>query len=447
MKAVVLGAGIAGLVAARQLKRLGHEVTVLEASPQIAGLAATTRGPDGFSFDLGAHFVTNRLAAAVGVGSETRTVGYYGESVWLDGKYYAYPMGLLRHPGMVASALAGKVRRGGAADGSAADWFRAAYGRALADRVALPLLEAWSGAPASELAASVGDKIPSSLAQTVFLRAAAKVTHRAVAIGYCHELPQNGGVFHVYPNDGVATLCRAVADGLDGAVRTSTPVSGIAVEDGRAVGVRSGDEEIEADLVVSTAPVDKLPLLAKGVAALEPFAAFKFRPMVFVNLKLRGTGLLRDVVVWVPSGAPFFRLTEATQSMPWLAPEGHTTVLCDIGAQVGDEHWAMSDDDLAELCLAHLTPFVPDVRARYVGVHVARLPIAYPVFRREYEADRRRLATEGTGVPGLLSVGRNGEFDHILMEDVYWRTVRRIQRWDDSQPSRNDASSGARSRE
>jgi hypothetical protein len=61
-------------------------------------------------------------------------------------------------------------------------------------------------------------------------------------------------------------------------------------------------------------------------------------------------------------------------------------------------------------------------------VHVSRLKIAYPVFRREYEVDRLRLAT-GTGVDGLMSVGRNGEFDHILMEDVYWRTVRRIERW------------------
>ena len=26
-------------------------------------------------------------------------------------------------------------------------------------------------------------------------------------------------------------------------------------------------------------------------------------------------------------------------------------------------------------------------------------------------------------IAGLYSVGRNGEFAHILMEDVYWRTL------------------------
>lgn len=52
-------------------------------------------------------------------------------------------------------------------------------------------------------------------------------------------------------------------------------------------------------------------------------------------------------------------------------------------------------------------------------------PIAYPVYLREYEAARRQLEA-GTGIPNLLSVGRNGEFAHILMEDVWVRTRRRV---------------------
>jgi hypothetical protein len=44
---------------------------------------------------------------------------------------------------------------------------------------------------------------------------------------------------------------------------------------------------------------------------------------------------------------------------------------------------------------------------------------------RAYEAERQRFS-RGTGIQGLYSVGRNGEFAHILMEDVYHRTVRRV---------------------
>ena len=49
---------------------------------------------------------------------------------------------------------------------------------------------------------------------------------------------------------------------------------------------------------------------------------------------------------------------------------------------------------------------------------------AYPVYLAAYEERRQRFARD-TGVAGLYSVGRNGEFAHLLMEDVYWRTLRK----------------------
>jgi oxygen-dependent protoporphyrinogen oxidase len=69
---------------------------------------------------------------------------------------------------------------------------------------------------------------------------------------------------------------------------------------------------------------------------------------------------------------------------------------------------------------------IPSARRDYLGSRVVRAPAAYPVFHLDYELDRQRLATS-TGVDRLLSIGRNGEFDHILMEDVYWRTVRKAR--------------------
>ncbi len=428
-RAVVVGAGISGLIAGRELRRRGHQVIVLEAADKVAGLASTTVGIDGFSFDLGAHFITNRLAAAIGVSGQCRRVRYYGESVWLGRRYYRYPIGLLRHPAFVGSAVAAKLRHRREPPESATDWFRQQYGAVLADTVALPLLEAWSGVPAKDLAPSVADKIPSNLAETLRLRLALRLTQRAVAIGYCGEQPQSSAVFHVYPEHGVSTICEHLANELDGAVRTNTPAKAIWVDEGRAVSVETNDELLEADLVVSTAPVHVLPKLVQGSGQLERFARFRFRGMVAVSLKLDGTSLLHDVVVWTPHGLPFFRMTEAPQSMPWLAPKGKTTVLCDIGAEVGDEHWSMGDEELAELCLDGVASVIPDVRQRYLGVHVQRIALAYPVFHRDYEQDRQGLERDGTGVENLLSVGRNGEFSHVLMEDVYWRTVRRVRSW------------------
>jgi protoporphyrinogen oxidase len=170
-----------------------------------------------------------------------------------------------------------------------------------------------------------------------------------------------------------------------------------------------------------------LPKLIKGSDRLKHMARFRYRPMVFVNLRLRGRRLLPDVVTWTPEKQfPFFRLTETPLSMPWLAPEGKTLITVDIGCQVGDAIWTMPDDALGEYCLGPMEALIPDVRLRYLGCRVLKTPIAYPVFAQEYEADRQRFMIS-TDIEGLYSVGRNGEFSHIFMEDVYWRALKKAR--------------------
>jgi protoporphyrinogen oxidase len=420
---VVLGAGLAGLTVARALKRAGRPVVILEAGPQIAGLAQSFQDEDGFSYDFGAHFVTNRFAAALGLGARVHDVTRYGESARMEGRTWRYPLGFARDPRFLASAA---LARGRAlfereAPRSAAERFRRTFGRALADRVLLPILEAWSGHAATALSPAVEDKLPGSL-QTALLRLVGRVSRRAVAIGYCRSLPHSPHVWHVYPEGGAATLVRRLAEGLEDDIRLETPGHRILVDGGRAVAVRTAaGTEIPAAAVVSTASVNALARAVEGSDALRHLERFRYRPMIFVNVRLRGRGLLPDVVLWTPEYPfPFFRVTEAPQAVPWLAPEGRTILTCDIGATAGGALWTMDDDALGRLCVERLTPIVPDAAARYLGCRVLRTPVAYPVFLTEYDAERRALA-HSTGVDGLYSVGRNGEFAHILMEDVYVR--------------------------
>ncbi|MDP1795295.1 MAG: NAD(P)-binding protein, partial [Acidimicrobiales bacterium] len=164
---VIIGGGIAGLIAARELARHGVVADVYEAGPRLAGMAASHTDPDGFSYDVGAHFVTNRFVGALGMPGPFHTLPRYGEVVHLGpGRDPRYPLGLLGVPHYLMSAVSERVRRPQRDLTVAADRFRHDYGSALADEVALPLLEAWSGLPADQLAASVIDKIPTSLAQT-----------------------------------------------------------------------------------------------------------------------------------------------------------------------------------------------------------------------------------------------------------------------------------------
>lgn len=78
---------------------------LFEASEKIAGLAASFKDADGFTNDFGAHFITNRLAKAVGVESECRVVKHYGEAIWLNGKATVNPFGLATIPRMSVSFI------------------------------------------------------------------------------------------------------------------------------------------------------------------------------------------------------------------------------------------------------------------------------------------------------------------------------------------------------
>lgn len=426
---VIIGAGLAGLTAANFLHRKGVPVVLFEAGNKIAGLAQSFHDENGFTYDFGAHFITNRLAKAVGIEDKCRTVRHYAETVWLGGKSYSHPFGLMRVPRMTLSGINAKIKSltGNNKTETAAGWFRAAYGAALADEVAIPLTEAWSGAKADELSPAVGDGISNGIGRTLLLKIASRLTRRAVSCGYSRELPEKPSVYHVYPMGGIGTLCQKLAEGLDGVIRLESPVEKILVESGKAVGVRVNGKIQEAAAVISTAPVNVLGKIVEGTDKLEHLTRFRYRPMIFVNLRLEGRGLLPDVVTWTPeSEFPFFRLTETTLSMPWLAPEGKTVITVDIGCEKGDEFWQMDDEDLGELCIENLKAIIPDVRSRYLGCRVMKTPIAYPVFLREYEAERLALM-DGTGIENLYSIGRNGEFSHIFMEDVHYRAEQKMK--------------------
>ena len=424
----IVGAGIAGLTAADFLQQKGVPFVLFEAGKKIAGLATSFKDDEGFSYDFGAHFITNRLADAIGVGDDCLTVKHYGERVWLGGKSYSYPFGLVMIPRLTLSGIKTKLAGNGHSPASAAEWFRKSYGTALADEVALPLIEAWSGAGAADLSPAVGDSLPGSIAKTLYLKAASKVTGRAVACGYNREKEESASVYHVYPKDGVSTLCEKLAEGLEDMIKLESPVEEILVENGKVVAVKAKGEITEVSAVVSTAPANILTKLVRGTDALDEFKDFRYRPMVFINLKFEGRGLLSDTVLWFPEDKfPFFRLTEATISMPWLAPEGKTIITADIGCEKGDAIWDKDEAELAELCLASIVEVIPDARARYLGYNVLRTPIAYPVFLNKYEQARQNFE-RSTNIENLLSIGRNGEFSHIFMEDVYWRTRKKVQK-------------------
>ncbi|MBM3957883.1 MAG: FAD-dependent oxidoreductase, partial [Gemmatimonadetes bacterium] len=96
MKAVVIGAGPAGLAATHALMKKGADVLCLEAEEAAGGRARGFRR-DGYVFDLGAQFsadlctTTFELCRELGMGSDMMSFDMVG-AMWRDGRLYPVPV-------------------------------------------------------------------------------------------------------------------------------------------------------------------------------------------------------------------------------------------------------------------------------------------------------------------------------------------------------------------
>lgn len=105
---VVVGGGIAGIVAAAYAARAGRSVLLLEGAKRLGGRAAT-RDRDGILFNLGAHALYRtgegaKVLAELGVPIEGGVPGGAGAFFWRKGRAYRLPAGAV---GLLASPAFG----------------------------------------------------------------------------------------------------------------------------------------------------------------------------------------------------------------------------------------------------------------------------------------------------------------------------------------------------
>lgn len=164
---VVVGAGVAGLTCARELRATGREVLVLEADDRIGGRVQTHLGADGATWELGAQVVH---------GSDNPVWSYLDQprNSYRDNDFQVLVGGRLRPFAVLATLrpppweLAPRIGSGGASGGgTAADRVRALAKDPLSARVAAQWLEQeWAAGPegmaATEMAAVYAARPPAT---------------------------------------------------------------------------------------------------------------------------------------------------------------------------------------------------------------------------------------------------------------------------------------------
>jgi protoporphyrinogen/coproporphyrinogen III oxidase len=449
---VVIGGGIAGLVAALECAKVGLSATLVEADERVGGVL---RAADvaGIRLDVGAESFATRggtvreLIDELGLGGDV--VAPDPSGAWLAG----LPRASVRRGSLApGEAPAAPLPRGGVLgipDNPWAPDVRRIIGwggawRAYLDRLRPPL--------------TIGHE--RSLGRLVRTRMGSRVLERLVA-------PVTTGVYSARPDDidvdlaapglnaaltrtgslagavddlrggrttapggavqgiagGMWQLADAVADRireLGGVVRTGVEVTGLE-RDGDRWSIATSDETIAADAVIVATPERAArALLAAPVAQLDPADESEGPVVEVVTLVVdapaldaapRGTGVLT-----VPGTRAAKALTHSSVKWPWLAERldpGVHVVRVSFGAQgEAPATEALSDEDAATLALAEVAALLgtPLPAAVLRGAHRERYVQSQPsasIGRAERTAAARGAirAVDGVGAVGAWLSG------------------------------------------
>ncbi len=363
----IVGAGLAGLAAGVELKARGFKVEVFERTRLLGGKATSFSLGDA-EVDNGQHVFLNcctefiAFVERLGLAHQLEIQERFRALVLRRGRRPAElrearlpaPLHLLpslvryqalgwRDKVRLVRALAKANPSGAKAEETFADWLdrhrqgpstRAGFW----DLFLVPALNA----PLDRVSAQ---------AALFVIRTAFLGGRGAARIGYC-RVP-------------LARIAEVAASRLD-RVYLRTPVAGVLIEEGRAVGVRlASGHELGFDAMVLAVPPARLPALIGDPerADLEGVTGFFPQAIVDVHLWLRGARL----------GAPFAALLGSP--VQWVFEKAPGYLCCSLSAAEGFAGW--SENDLVALCRAELEAVLP---------HLGRTELLRAAATRDREA-------------------------------------------------------------
>lgn len=426
---VVVGAGVAGLTAARDLVDAGHEVVVLEASDRIGG-KLRREVVAGVAVDVGAEAMLNRRPEGVAL---ARTLGLdvvhpttASSRIWTRDELRPLPRTMMGAPvdidqlaasGVLSPAGVERARHEQIdlldpdADVSVGDLVARRFGDEVTDRLVEPLLGGVYAGRAREI--SVRAAIP-QLAALAERGSLVPPTQDAVA-GY-PGVPVFAGL-----DGGMATLAEALTQGVD--FRTGVTVRELRGRPEGGFTLVTGSvpapETLTADRVILATPaaatsrllVDLSPVAAAELAGVESAS------VVVVTLALRR----RDAQALMDTAASGFlvppidarRIKAATFSFAkwgWVgdagAAENVVLLRTSMGRQGEERFLQATDEELVAWSLADLaaaTGLGADVPP--VDTFVQRWGGGLPQYALGHLHRVRRIRDAVAQVPGLALCG------------------------------------------
>jgi protoporphyrinogen oxidase len=393
---VVIGAGAMGLAAAYHALKAGHEVDLIEAAPEVGGMAAHF-DLDGLSIERFYHFVcktddpTFQLLADLGIADKMRwtetSMGYF-----VDGRLHRWgdPISLLRFPGL---DLVSRLRYGVLAFVST----RRERWDALETQTARAWIERWAGKKAyDKLWRPLFDLKFHEFAENIsaqWIWTRVKRTGRSRKSLFQEELGYIEGGSQTL----VDTLAAEIAR-LGGRIHLRTPAQEIVSENGRVTGVRTAASVLPADAVISTMPT---PFVSRLVPALPDDWKARYEAINNIGVCCLLFKLKRSVSphFWVNISDPGIAVPGIIEFSN-LRPAGDATVVfVPYYMPTTHEKFGWTDRQLLDEAFGYLRRINPGLSSDDIlASYVARLRYAQPVCEPGFAAKIPPIQTPIAGL-------------------------------------------------
>lgn len=416
---IVVGAGMSGLVRARELVRRGEDAILLEASSRVGGAVRTLR-KDGFLLELGPNTVRPtvelwRLVEEFGLRDEALLADpRLPRYICWNGTLYPLPMsaaGLLRS--RLLSSRAKRrileepfVRAGSDPEESVHSFFSRRLGLEVADRIVEPFVGGIFAGSARKLAVSAAfpaldrwEKERGSLFRGVLTRRARRAAGAR---------PPRGLLSF---REGLQRLPEAIASDLGGSLELSTAVETLDPRAGGGWAIRTSGAQREAGRVILATPAPETARL------LEPFApdaarALREIPHPFlavVHLSWPVSDLPRPLHgfghLTVPD--PESRVLGAVWSSSLFAgraPAGQTLITAFLGGERDGGAALLADEEIQRIAAREVGRTLGARREPRVLL-LTRYERSIPQYAAGHAARMEALARAEARFPGLSLIG------------------------------------------
>ncbi|GGU18836.1 protoporphyrinogen oxidase [Nocardioides albus] len=411
MRVIVVGAGIAGLTAARDLSLKGHRVTVLEASDRVGG---KIRGESvaGQVVDVGAEAMLNRRPEGVSLAQELGLEVVHPtdakSSIWSRGELRPIPRSIMGVPldlaaleasGVLSEETLEVVRREPTLppaktdeDISVGDFIASRFGDETADRLADPLLAGVYAGHARAISVKAA-------APQLFMLAEKGSLLEAAAALPSSNVPVFAGI-----DGGMSGLPATLAEGLD--VRFNVKVDTVTrTLQGFLIEIGNEVEAADAVVVATPAPVaakllrSTAPSVARELSGIET-ASVAVVTFAFPDLPAELAGKSGFLVPPVEECA-IKASTFSFAKWAWVGERGNY-----LRTSIGRHGEPPSDDDdrLVADSLGALEQ-IAGITAKPTDVHIQRWTDALPQYPVGHLDRVARIRQGLRGVPGLALAG------------------------------------------